>query len=136
MFVDFFGRAASTYKSIGLVAMQYEIPVVIGYARRLNDRFHFKVGAQDIIYPKDWKNEDDPLRYITQPAYTAAIEQIGPCAKTPGNIGGSTDGWKNPAKRGKRPRRLIEQKTAPLDVGEILREGKCVTLFEDEPTRS
>jgi KDO2-lipid IV(A) lauroyltransferase len=75
LFVNFFGRAASTYKSIGLVAMQYEIPVVIGYARRLNDRFQFKVGAQDIIYPKDWKNEDDPLRYITQ-RYTAAIEQI------------------------------------------------------------
>jgi KDO2-lipid IV(A) lauroyltransferase len=75
VFVNFFGRAASTYKSIGLVAMQYEIPVVIGYARRLNDRFHFKVGAQDIIYPKDWQGQDDPLRYITQ-RYTAAIEQI------------------------------------------------------------
>lgn len=75
LFVDFFGRAASTYKSIGLVAMQYEIPVVIGYARRMNDRFHFKVGAQDIIYPRDWKDQEDPLRYITQ-RYTTAIEQI------------------------------------------------------------
>jgi KDO2-lipid IV(A) lauroyltransferase len=75
LFVDFFGRAASTYKSIGLVAMQYEIPVVIGYARRINDRFHFKVSAQDIIYPRDWQTQDDPLRYITQ-RYTAAIEQI------------------------------------------------------------
>ncbi|HXE54060.1 MAG TPA: lysophospholipid acyltransferase family protein, partial [Tepidisphaeraceae bacterium] len=75
LFVDFFGRKASTYKSIGLVAMQYEVPVVIGYARRVNDRFHFRVGAQDIIYPADWKSQPDPLRYITQ-RYTAAIEQI------------------------------------------------------------
>jgi KDO2-lipid IV(A) lauroyltransferase len=75
MFVDFFGRKASTYKSIGLLAMQYEVPVVIGYARRVDDRFHFRAGAQDIIYPQDWKNQDDPLRYITQ-RYTTAIEQI------------------------------------------------------------
>jgi KDO2-lipid IV(A) lauroyltransferase len=75
IFVDFFGRKASTYKSIGLVAMQYEVPVIIGYARRMNDRFHFKVGAQDIIYPQDWKSQEDPLRYITQ-RYTKAIEDI------------------------------------------------------------
>jgi Kdo2-lipid IVA lauroyltransferase/acyltransferase len=75
VFVDFFGRKASTYKSIGLLAMQYEVPIVIGYARRINDRFHFEVGAQDIIHPSDWKSQDDPLRYITQ-RYTRAIEDI------------------------------------------------------------
>ena len=75
VFVDFFGRKAATYKSIGLVAMQYEVPIVVGYARRLNDRFQFRVGAQDIIYPEDWKSEDNPLRYITQ-RYTKAIEDF------------------------------------------------------------
>lgn len=75
IFVDFFGRKASTYKSIGLLAMEYNAPIVIGYARRLNDQFRFKVGAQDIIYPDDWKDQDDPLRYITQ-RYTKAIEDI------------------------------------------------------------
>ena len=75
MFVEFFGRLASTYKSIGLLAMRYEVPVVIGYARRVNDRFHFKLGAQDVIYPDDWKSQDDPLRYLTQ-RYTKAIEDI------------------------------------------------------------
>lgn len=73
IFVDFFGRKASTYKSIGLLAMQYEVPIVIGYARRLEDRFEFEVGAQEIIYPAQWANQDDPLRYITQ-RYTGAIE--------------------------------------------------------------
>ena len=75
VFVDFFGRKASTYKSIGLLAMQYRIPVVIGYARRDGDRFRFRVGAQDIIYPADWDAQDDPLRYITQ-RYTKAIEDL------------------------------------------------------------
>jgi len=73
IFVDFFGRKASTYKSIGLLAMQYEVPVVVGYSRRINDEFRFAVGVQDIIYPQDWQNRDDPLRYITQ-RYTRALE--------------------------------------------------------------
>lgn len=75
IFVDFFGRKASTYKSIGLLAMEYKVPVVIGYARRIQDRFRFELGAQDIIWPADWENQPDPLRYITQ-RYTKAIEDF------------------------------------------------------------
>jgi KDO2-lipid IV(A) lauroyltransferase len=75
IFVDFFGRKASTYKSIGLLAMQYKVPVVIGCARRINDRFQFRLEAQDIIYPDDWAKETDPLRYITQ-RYTKGIEDF------------------------------------------------------------
>jgi KDO2-lipid IV(A) lauroyltransferase len=75
LFVDFFGRKASTYKSIGLLAMEYDVPVVVGYARRVNDQFLFDVGVQDIIWPADWKSQDDPLRYITQ-RYTKGIEDF------------------------------------------------------------
>ena len=75
IFADFFGRKASTYKSIGLLAMQYNVPVVIGYARRVNQTFRFRVGMSDIIYPREWKDQPDPLRYVTQ-RYTAAIEKF------------------------------------------------------------
>ena len=75
VFVDFFGRKASTYKSIALLAMQYEVPVVVGYAMREGDDFRFVVGVQDIIYPEDWRGVDDPLMYITQ-RYTRAIEDF------------------------------------------------------------
>ncbi|MGB7159399.1 MAG: lysophospholipid acyltransferase family protein [Tepidisphaeraceae bacterium] len=75
IFVDFFGRRASTYKSIGLLAMEYDVPVIIGYARRVNDQFLFHVGVQDVIFPEDWKAQDDPLRYITQ-RYTKGIEDF------------------------------------------------------------
>ncbi len=75
IFVDFFGRKASTYKSIGLVAMSYNVPIVIGYARRKSAKFQFLIGVEDIIYPDDWKDQADPLRYITQ-RYTAAIESF------------------------------------------------------------
>src|SRR5688572_1358178 len=49
LFVDFFGRKASTYKSIGLLAMEYDVPVVVGYARRVRDQFRFEVGVKDVI---------------------------------------------------------------------------------------
>ncbi len=73
LFVPFFGRLASTYKSIGLLAIQYRVPVMIGYARRRGDRFEFDLGVTDIIQPEDWDAQPDELRYITE-RYTRAIE--------------------------------------------------------------
>ncbi len=73
LFVPFFGRLASTYKSIGLLAIQHNVPVIIGYARRRNDRFEFDLGITDIIEPTDWQSQSDELYYITE-RYTRAIE--------------------------------------------------------------
>ena len=75
IFVDFFGRKASTYKSIGLLAMEKEVPIIVGYARRVGKGFRFRLGMSDLIWPKDWKDQPDPLRYITQ-RYTAAVEKF------------------------------------------------------------
>jgi KDO2-lipid IV(A) lauroyltransferase len=55
--------------------MEYQVPVVIGYARRLDGKFRFRVATQDIIWPADWKDQPDPLRYITQ-RYTQAVENF------------------------------------------------------------
>lgn len=73
IFVNFFGRPASTYKSIGLLAMATNAPIVVGYSRRLGDRFRYEVGVQRIIHPREWESAENPLRFITE-AYTAAIE--------------------------------------------------------------
>ena len=73
IFVDFFGRKASTYKSIGLLAMQYNLPIIIGCCRRIDNRYKFKLQLAHIIEPKDWQDKDKPLLWITA-EYTAAIE--------------------------------------------------------------
>ncbi|UCD50597.1 MAG: lysophospholipid acyltransferase family protein [Phycisphaerales bacterium] len=73
IFVDFFGRQASTYKSIGLVALSYNLPIVIGYSRRVGNRFFFELGVTRIIFPHEWADKDDPLRWVTA-EYTEAIE--------------------------------------------------------------
>ena len=73
LFVDFFGRPASTYKSIGLLAMGTRCPIIVGYARRRGQRFAYDIGVERIIYPEEWEDQADPLRWITQ-TYTSAIE--------------------------------------------------------------
>lgn len=73
LFVDFFGRPASTHKAIALLAIEYQAPIVVGYARRLGDEFQYEVGCADMIEPSEWESQPDPVRYITQ-RYTAALE--------------------------------------------------------------
>ena len=75
IFVDFFGRKASTYKSIGLIAITNNIPIVVGYSRRIGNRFFFEMGVNRIIFPEEWIGLDDPLEWITA-EYTKAIENF------------------------------------------------------------
>ena len=75
VFVDFFGRKASTYKSIALLAMQYNVPIVVGCARRIGNGFRFRLVLTGFIHPADWQDRDDPLYWITA-EYTSAIERF------------------------------------------------------------
>jgi KDO2-lipid IV(A) lauroyltransferase len=73
VFVDFFGRKASTYKSIGLLAIQYNLPIGVGVSRRVENRFFFEIEVARLIMPEEWKDKEDPLLWITQ-EYTKAFE--------------------------------------------------------------
>jgi len=75
MFVPFFGRLASTYKSIGLLAMKYDLPIAAVHAKRIDGRFKYEVSVTDFIEPHEWKVQPDPLFYITA-RYNKAIEQM------------------------------------------------------------
>jgi KDO2-lipid IV(A) lauroyltransferase len=75
VFVDFFGRQASTYKSIGLLAITENIPIGIGCSRRIGNRFFFEISVNRIIFPNEWADKDDPLKWVTA-EYTKAIEQF------------------------------------------------------------
>ena len=75
LFVPFFGRLASSYKSIALLAMRYQVPVIAGVARRLGDFFKYRLEGTDIVYPEDWADQPDPVFYITA-RYNKAIEQM------------------------------------------------------------
>jgi KDO2-lipid IV(A) lauroyltransferase len=74
-FVEFFGRPASTYKSIALLAIEYRVPIIVGYSRRLSPDFLYEVGVNRVILPEEWEGRSDELHWITQ-EYTRAIEEF------------------------------------------------------------
>ncbi len=75
MFVPFFNKLASTYKSIGLLALRYRCPVVCGYAQRVGPGFRYEIGTTDIIEPEEWAGHRDPLFYISA-RYAHAFEKM------------------------------------------------------------
>ena len=75
LFVDFFGRPASTGKAPALIAMRYEVPVVVSYGLRLDHRYGFEIGIERVIHPREWADKPDPIRWITQ-EYTTAMEDV------------------------------------------------------------
>lgn len=75
MYVDFFGRPASTHKAIALLAIEHKAPVVVGYARRVGPGFRYEVGCDAIIEPDEWTGTADDARLLTQ-RYTSALERI------------------------------------------------------------
>ncbi|GJQ26710.1 MAG: hypothetical protein HBSAPP02_17420 [Phycisphaerae bacterium] len=76
LFVDFFGRKASTYKSIGLLAISHRVPIIVGCARRLRPRrFEYEIHVERIIHPQEWEGQPDELLWITQ-TFSAAMENM------------------------------------------------------------
>jgi KDO2-lipid IV(A) lauroyltransferase len=73
IFVPFFNRLASAYKSVGLFALRFRIPIICGYAIRVGNGFQYQVGINDIIEPDIWEAQPDPLYYLTA-RYTLALE--------------------------------------------------------------
>lgn len=78
LFVDFFGKPASTFKSIALLALEYRAYICVGYARRLPDQFEcnqwvkFELGCEQLIDSTQCVSKD-PVGELTQ-QFTTALE--------------------------------------------------------------
>ena len=75
LYVDFFGRPASTHKSIAILALQHNAPVVIGCARRIGPGFRYEVECPLIIEPHEFAGSADDVKLLTQ-RYTSALEAM------------------------------------------------------------
>lgn len=75
MFVDFFGRPASTYKSIALLSLEYQALIFVFGAARIGSPMQYRVYLEDLILPEDYANHPDAPRAITQ-RFTHALERL------------------------------------------------------------
>ncbi len=75
MFVDFFGRPASTHKAIALLSIEHQAPVVVGVARRVGPGFRYEIRCAQIIQPGEFSGTADDARLLTQ-RYTSALEEL------------------------------------------------------------
>lgn len=75
IFVDFFGRKASAYKSIALLAVTQNLPIAVGGSRRLDNQFYFEMSCNRLILPEEWADKESPITWVTQ-EYTTAIEDF------------------------------------------------------------
>lgn len=129
LFVPYFGRLASSYKAIGLLAIKHDAPVVCAAARRLlgpeawrhGGGFRYRMEVTDVIEPDAWKGQPDPLFYVTA-RYRRALEQM--VRKAPEQYLWMHRMWKS------RPRHEREGKPVPKGLVAKLRSLPWMTEAE------
>jgi KDO2-lipid IV(A) lauroyltransferase len=75
LFVDFFGRPASTHKAVALLSLEYKAPLVVIGTAKLGEPMRYAVEVEDVIYPEEYDGQGDAVRQITQ-RFTAALERV------------------------------------------------------------
>jgi Kdo2-lipid IVA lauroyltransferase/acyltransferase len=88
VFVDFFGRPASTHKAVALMAIEFDAAIVVAGVPRVDRAKHparapmpgmeavfYAVEVEDVIDPREYAARPDAVRAITQ-RYTAALERL------------------------------------------------------------
>jgi KDO2-lipid IV(A) lauroyltransferase len=75
LYVNFFGRPASTHKAIALLAIEHQALVIVGVARRIGPGFRYEFFCADVIDPTELAGSADDVRLLTQ-RYTSALERL------------------------------------------------------------
>jgi len=74
LFVDFFGRPASTHKAVALLALEHDAPMaVVGVSR--DGPMRFTLHVEDMIDPREYAGRPDAIRAITE-RFTQAFERL------------------------------------------------------------
>lgn len=73
-FATFFGRPASTFKSIALLSLHHRAPILVLSCVRHGGPLRHRLTLEDAIMPEDYDGMPDAVKAITQ-RYTSALER-------------------------------------------------------------
>jgi hypothetical protein len=73
--VTFFGRPASTFKSLALLGIRYDAILLVLGAARVGQCIDYRVYLEDVIDTRDYARRSDAVHAITQ-RYTTALEAM------------------------------------------------------------
>ena len=75
LFVEFFGRPASTHKAVALLALEHRVPLVVVGARKVGEPMRYQLLIEDFILPEEYENRSDAVVAVTQ-RFTTALERM------------------------------------------------------------
>jgi KDO2-lipid IV(A) lauroyltransferase len=75
LFVDFFGRPASTHKALALLALQQGAWVIVSGAYRTGDILQYRLKVQDAIAPEEFAEHPQAVKALTQ-RITTSLENL------------------------------------------------------------
>lgn len=73
--VEFLGIPTRAMSTVGILACRHDAEVVVAGLHRLGADFRFKFEVEETIIPDDWKDEPDPVEWVTR-RYMKGIEQL------------------------------------------------------------
>jgi Kdo2-lipid IVA lauroyltransferase/acyltransferase len=73
LFVDFFGRPASTHKAVALLALEYRVPLLVIGTPKIAEPMRYRVDLRDAIFPEEYEGRPDAVKAMTQ-RFTTALE--------------------------------------------------------------
>jgi len=74
-FVHYFGRPASTHRAVALMALEYNVPMIVIGTPKVGEPMRHAILAEDVILPEEYADRPDAVKAITQ-RFTAALERM------------------------------------------------------------
>jgi len=73
LFVEFFGRPASTHKAVALLALEHQVPMMVTGTARKEGVYHVVVA--DVIFPEEYEGRPNAVKGLTQ-RFSTALEGL------------------------------------------------------------
>ena len=75
LFVDYFGKPASTHKAVALLALEHRVPMAVTGTYKIAEPMSYEIVTQEVILPEEYDGRPDAMRAITQ-RFTTALERL------------------------------------------------------------